>query len=516
MKTKQRFWLGLMFALTLFVARPIWAQQITFPATAIVQQTANLRTGPGTTYALAGSITQGATVTIIGCNPACDWYHLEGGQWIAAFLVKMAAQPVTDAPLTVVSWNTELNGADVTVIAERIAAFQDVDLWGLAEINRPNLAPTLEAAAAVGEQADYRSVLSTSGGGDRLLALYDSSRFTLIDSWEIDEINTTGNARAPLVLHLQDQSNEEEFLFMVNHLYRSRNEERYQQARLLNEWAAAQTLPVIAVGDYNFDWDIQSGQHDLGYDLLTHDNEFTWVKPSTLVTTQCSGWPCQFNSVLDFVFTAGPAQHWRAEAQIVVAAGDFPDDETTSDHRPVLARFWLSEAVVTPPAVVPMPTPNAASATITAKNNANLRAGPGTTYAIIGRVQQGQPLAIVGRNQAGDWYQLDSGMWIAAILVKQAPAMATTAPATATPNVAAPTAPPLANPPTAPPVLPTATVVATQAAPPSHCDPSYPDVCIPPAPPDLDCGDIPYKRFEVVGADPHRFDGDHDGVGCES
>ncbi len=50
----------------------------------------------------------------------------------------------------------------------------------------------------------------------------------------------------------------------------------------------------------------------------------------------------------------------------------------------------------------------------------------------------------------------------------------------------------------------------------ANCDPSYPGVCIPPYPPDLDCGDIPYRRFEVVGSDPHGFDGDGDGVGCES
>lgn len=49
-----------------------------------------------------------------------------------------------------------------------------------------------------------------------------------------------------------------------------------------------------------------------------------------------------------------------------------------------------------------------------------------------------------------------------------------------------------------------------------NCHPSYPDVCIPPPPPDLDCGDIPYRRFRVTGSDPHRFDGDHDGIGCES
>ena len=47
------------------------------------------------------------------------------------------------------------------------------------------------------------------------------------------------------------------------------------------------------------------------------------------------------------------------------------------------------------------------------------------------------------------------------------------------------------------------------------CDPSYPDFCIPPPPPDLDCGDIAQKDFTVIGDDPHRFDGDGDGIGCE-
>jgi micrococcal nuclease len=50
----------------------------------------------------------------------------------------------------------------------------------------------------------------------------------------------------------------------------------------------------------------------------------------------------------------------------------------------------------------------------------------------------------------------------------------------------------------------------------SSCDPSYPGVCIPPGPPDLDCKDIPYKRFTVLPPDPHSFDRDGDGVGCES
>ena len=42
------------------------------------------------------------------------------------------------------------------------------------------------------------------------------------------------------------------------------------------------------------------------------------------------------------------------------------------------------------------------------------------------------------------------------------------------------------------------------------------DVCIPSPPPDLDCKDVPHRRFKVVGADPHGFDGNRDGVGCET
>ncbi|MGB9738004.1 thermonuclease family protein [Chloroflexus sp.] len=50
-----------------------------------------------------------------------------------------------------------------------------------------------------------------------------------------------------------------------------------------------------------------------------------------------------------------------------------------------------------------------------------------------------------------------------------------------------------------------------------QCHPAYPTVCIPPPPPDLDCSDIPYRRFQVdrTYGDPHRFDGDRDGIGCE-
>jgi len=51
-----------------------------------------------------------------------------------------------------------------------------------------------------------------------------------------------------------------------------------------------------------------------------------------------------------------------------------------------------------------------------------------------------------------------------------------------------------------------------------RCDPNYAGGCVPPYPPDLDCADIRalgIAPVRVVGDDPHRLDGDHDGWGCE-
>ena len=71
------------------------------------------------------------------------------------------------------------------------------------------------------------------------------------------------------------------------------------------------------------------------------------------------------------------------------------------------------------------------------------------------------------------------------------------------------------TPPPLPPPPRPAPAPAPQPSSPS-CDPSYPGVCIPPAPPDLDCSEVPYSDFTVIGSDPHGFDGNDDGVGCES
>lgn len=89
----------------------------------------------------------------------------------------------------------------------------------------------------------------------------------------------------------------------------------------------------------------------------------------------------------------------------------------------------------------------------------------------------------------------------------------TAEPATEYPTeVPPPTEEPVYIPPTEAPVI-----VQPTEVPVANCEPAYPDFCIPPVwqVGDLDCGDVGGGWFTVYPPDPHNFDGDFDGVGCE-
>jgi len=150
----------------------------------------------------------------------------------------------------------------------------------------------------------------------------------------------SGTVRSPLIAHFKIKETNIEFLFMVNHLYRSKSERRYEQARLLNCWASKQNIPIIAVGDYNFDWDVDEGDlnHDKGYDEMIKNGHFNWIRPKKLKKTQANP---NFNSVLDFIFLGGNSWTWKAKSSILqrdindIQDNHLIDDAQMSDHRPV-------------------------------------------------------------------------------------------------------------------------------------------------------------------------------------
>ena len=94
-------------------------------------------------------------------------------------------------------------------------------------------------------------------------------------------------------------------------------------------------------------------------------------------------------------------------------------------------------SVLTPTrALAPTATPAAAQTTATATTNANLRSGPGTSFALAGTVTAGQTLTIIGQDATGNWLKLADGKWIAAFLVEQSTTASKPTP-TATPRPSA-------------------------------------------------------------------------------
>jgi len=71
------------------------------------------------------------------------------------------------------------------------------------------------------------------------------------------------------------------------------------------------------------------------------------------------------------------------------------------------------------PAPLPIDTPVPAPQPQTARS-ANLRAGPGTNYEVVGSATAQEPVEVTGRNEAGDWLEIQTAhgeAWIAAFLV---------------------------------------------------------------------------------------------------
>ncbi len=262
---------------------------------------------------------------------------------LAALVVLAQAGQAFAQSLTVAGFNVESGAANPRVIAEQIGPLRDIDLWGFSEVKDAGEGRLLAAGASDGESGTFESILGSTGGQDRLLIVYNNDRLDLVQSGEISELNIGGNVRAPLWAQFRLKPSGPEFIFMVNHLYRGNTAGRHAQAQGLNDWARARTVPVIATGDYNFDWHFQTGDtnHDRGFDLMTAGGAFQWVRPpAPLIPTNCSS----HKSVLDFVFVAGAARDWQGKAEILFPESSYcPDTASTSDHRPVLARFKVGE-----------------------------------------------------------------------------------------------------------------------------------------------------------------------------
>ncbi|ERN41601.1 endonuclease/exonuclease/phosphatase family [Rubidibacter lacunae KORDI 51-2] len=258
--------------------------------------------------------------------------------------------------INVLFWNVESGGSDSAVIEDEIADLEDqegpFDLIGLTEVREADATGYVLAFGS-----NYTGITSESGGGDRMVIVFNRDRFALKQTTELVEhkgvalnfINRGGNLRfrSPFVATLNDRLTGRNLLLMVNHLARNNGSNsqggfRAQQAEGLVAWAEDQALPIIMGGDLNLDFNLDSGEGNESFQILfgeddSDNEEYRWIRPQPLVQTNFSNnrFP---DSILDFVTVASQSENFQViESRVIVRPGDFPDDSRTSDHRPVFA-----------------------------------------------------------------------------------------------------------------------------------------------------------------------------------
>jgi len=301
------------------------------------------------------------THTLIEVNGARKWVALECGGYAelpspsdnsipvtpVAETPRRVTSPITagQQTLSVISFNVEsdVEDTDPNKVAQDIQRIPAADLWGLSEVANETAANIFRDAASAG--ADFGSILGTTGSNDKLQIVYNKKRLKLICTEELDEVAGT---RKPLVAQFQLQPAGPEFLFTVNHFNRRDEDVRNAQAEGLRKWAATQSIPVLAVGDYNLDYDPSKSEGNDAFDIVMKDDVFNWIQPPCVGTNSCppTGTQCdpQYNSILDFALVAGAAKQWEASSEILFAnEEDYCPKEKRgfSDHRPVSAHFRI-------------------------------------------------------------------------------------------------------------------------------------------------------------------------------
>lgn len=104
------------------------------------------------------------------------------------------------------------------------------------------------------------------------------------------------------------------------------------------------------------------------------------------------------------VNAAATAQAAIAQAAATQAAALQPVDPA---QNPAPGTDQGAQPVPAEPAEEPTATPTPLAAEVVISQQINVRGGPGTTYNILGGAQPGQRFPVTGKNQAGDWWQIN-------------------------------------------------------------------------------------------------------------
>lgn len=252
--------------------------------------------------------------------------------------------------LKIISWNVETEGSDAEIISKQLSAFPKSDAYLLQEVSGRGLARYASAIRETHGQ-DYKFFVSSFGGPHKLGVIIDQSKLTIRSFSELMshgeyQLNNY-RFRSPLVIDLETKSGKQLKLVTV-HLARGNAKFREEQANGLREWAADQTVPIVLAGDCNFDFDIPTKKGNPAHDAFFEGDTWQLIEPVEWIDTNWDdrdgdGKDNYPGSTLDFAAHSSNGSAVAGTCEIIVRDGDFPDNDRTSDHRPLSVEIELGE-----------------------------------------------------------------------------------------------------------------------------------------------------------------------------
>ena len=250
----------------------------------------------------------------------------------------------------VISWNVEVEGSDAEIIAQQMVELPRSDIYLLQEVSSRSIN---RYAAKIRETlgSEYKFFVSSFGGPHKLGIIVNQARFKVRGFTELMshgeyQLNNW-RMRSPLAVELETKSGIR-FKVLTVHLARGNAKFRQEQANGLREWVADQTEPIFLAGDCNFDFDIPTKRGNRAWENFFRDGVWQLAEPAEWIDTNWDdrdgdGKDNYPDSTLDFAAYRSVTTSLKADCQIVVREGDFPDNQRTSDHRPLSIAITLGE-----------------------------------------------------------------------------------------------------------------------------------------------------------------------------
>ena len=248
--------------------------------------------------------------------------------------------------IAMLHWDVEAGGSEPETVARELIDIDKYHVVGLSTVDKPK---DFEKAFDDAWPKTYDHFQSKSGKianapNRHLILLYDYTRLYMVSKTEVADVDgkplTGGDYPAPLVAHFRDNTDDKEFMVVLVQFAENDLELQKKQAEGLREWIRSASQPVVVLGNFNFDYQIENESANEAFDAFTKGGVYKWVKPLEMmdavwVDEDGDGTNDQAGVLADFAFLAGRAKKWPATCRIVKRGRDFPDDERTPNHRPV-------------------------------------------------------------------------------------------------------------------------------------------------------------------------------------